>query len=142
MSVVVNEVELGMKSLPILSLLAITCWAAPIACGMLDALDSMVSNPICAVFGAGDFKKCMDKFEAELSSSDDKPLEVLQTRAICCSLTHLRKCVVDVISDHCGDKSGEVLDMVMRGAIEKIQDHSQCHDYDGNVASIICLPGN
>ena len=128
-----------MKSLVILPLLAL---AAPIACGMLDVLDSMVSNPICPVFGVKDFKKCMDKFEAELSSSDDKPLEVLQTRAICCSLTHLRKCVVNVISDHCGDKSDEVLDMVMRGAIEKIQDNTHCQVYDCNVASVICFPRN
>ena len=123
-----------MKSLVILSLLAL---AAPITCDIFFTLvdpGNLYSNPICPKFSVEDFKKCLAEF-------DDIQFELMQTRAKCCTLAHLKKCAVDAISDHCGDKNEEMLDMVMKGAIKKIPHHRQCQVYDGNVATILCLPG-
>ena len=127
-----------MKSLMILSL------ALAITYGKLDILETMKTlepNPCCSTLDMRELVKCLYEFETELSN-DDKQFQVIQTRTKCCSLTHLRKCALDVIGDHWGDKTEQVLNFVMKMAIENIKDHIKCENYDGFVATVICLPGN
>ena len=122
-----------MKSLVILSLLAL---AAPITCDVFFNLVDpgyLYSNPICPKFSVEDFKKCLAKF-------DDIQFELLQTRAKCCSLTRLKKCALDAI--RCGDTTEQVLNEMIEWIIENFKDHSKCQDHHGNFVIVYCLPGN
>ena len=128
-----------MKSLLILSLLAL---ALAITYGKLDTLETKnneVSNSICSGPNPVNLKKCLDEFKAEISSSDLKQLEFMQTRAKCCSLTRLKKCALDAI--RCGDTTEQVLNEI-EWTIENFKDHSKCQDHHGNFVIVYCLPGN
>ena len=135
--------ELGMNSLTIWSLLVVTCLAAPMAFNILDhldALDKMVPNRNCSMFGLPKSKKCLDKLKTELLSSDDKPLNGTHNRTNCFPLDPLRNCVEKALTDYCGDLTDKVAEDVMESAIKKMQNYSLCQD--GSIASVICLPGN
>ena len=90
------------------------------------------SKKVCVAGGEADLQKCKDQFDEELRSVDDE-------RAKCCSLTHFRMCVVNSVCDIRGDYKSEVVDMIMKPAIKKLNDDTDCKDYDSYRAEFACL---
>lgn len=129
-----------MESLLRLSLIMITGFGMPSEANF-EHLMGIVSDSICPVFSLSDYKKCIKDFEEELISSEDQSIEILQSRARCCSFTHLKKCVVDATGQSCGQNSAKAVDMIMKSAFEKAKNAVDCRDYDTDLASFVCLPG-
>ncbi|CAG2106610.1 unnamed protein product [Medioppia subpectinata] len=108
-----------------------------------DVVDG-ISDAFCIPLSIPGALKCGVIFADEMKASEIELHKDYKQYGYCCAFTHLRDCVTQQVSTHCGDYTTGTFDKVFGAVLKtvKVLDTSadECSLFDGIVGTFLCQP--